>query len=994
MKSFLHAVVSDLYDKLDGNFDKLTVVFPNKRASLFFNQELAELADRPIWIPKYTTISELFASMSNRIVVDQVLLICYLYKTFVDVTGRSDETLDRFYSWGEMMLSDFDDIDNNMARADLLFRNIEDLEELTDFSFLTDEQKEAIRRYFVNFNPDKDTKLKEKFLSIWNTLSPVYEKFKSDIAERNYAYTGMMKREVVEALKRGDDIGNRLSDEYYAIVGFNVLNETEKELFRYLKKNRTAFFYWDYDNAYTVPSISGENRITNEAGRFILDNIRIFGSEFSSENPCLNAFNSKKNITFVASPTDNAQTRYVASWTENVIKETTEPLNETAIILCNESLLQPVLHSIPHSLKLDGKSKDVVMNVTMGYPLSETPICSYINLLLDLHKSGVAGNGVWRSLQTMRVLKHPYTHRIASEAANMIIKDMMKRNILYPTTSYLSENEFVKSLFFEEKSNGALLENLSSIVESIGLSYGRQKVGESADQLYVESIYNVHSILNRLKTIQETGLLNVTSDTLTRLIRQMISGKTIPFHGEPAIGLQVMGLLETRNLDFKNILMLSVNDDQLPGSVRRSSFIPYSLREVHGMTTMEKQISLYAYYFYRLIQRAENVTLVYNNNTSDGAGKGEMSRFMTQLLVESDKLMPCGNKIDLISLTSQNISGDVHYLHANKTPEVMEILNRKFDVSTMDVSSDNSERNKMLSPSALNSYINCPLQFYFMYVASMRPPKDLTEDIGNDIFGNIFHKAMEIIYRGYKDKSETITRCELEKLAKDTRYIETVVDDAFREEFFKSESDKDLRYNGQQLINKSVIMRYVKGQLKADAELCPLKIVDLEKAYYIDLDIISNGKPFKVRIGGIIDRIDRASIDGQSRLRIVDYKTAANAQTTKDLESLFDSSNDKRPYHLTQLFYYSTVMSEILHEPISPSLCYPKLHAKGDTPPIVKVGKETVYDFMDYKSDYQKLLQEKIEEIFNSEIPFRQSESEHYCTFCDFRNVCGKVKTT
>lgn len=986
LMQFLHRVASDLYEKLDGNFERLTIVFPNKRAGLFFDQELAKIADRPVWKPKYVSISELFSGMSDSILADQILLVCLLYKSYVETTGRTDETLDKFYTWGEMMLSDFDDIDNNLARADKLFQNIKDLDELTSFDFLSEHQIETIKQYFTSFNPDKNTKLKEKFLSIWNTLCPTYNAFKETLRSNGLAYEGMLKRNVIESLKNGqsDDL---LKDNTYAIIGFNVLNETELELFKYIKEKKQAFFYWDYDVAYMHAGDDKlENRRTNEAGRFIMDNIRALGSELPSNEDVYNCMKEEKSVSFIASPTDSAQAQYVTEWTNKNITDSDRPLNETAVVLCDEALLESVLHAIPQKATNDGKSRDIVLNVTMGYPLSQTPICSFVNALMNLHLSGSSRYGVWKASYVMPVIRHPYVKRMSPDESERLISEMTASNRLFPTTEYLSADDFLSSLFFEDKSNSCLLTSLATILERIGMSYDTEGGSETLDQLYIESVYKMHSVVQRLRTIQETGLLNVTQETLVRLVRQMMNNISIPFHGEPAVGLQVMGLLETRNIDFKNVLLLSTNDDKLPGSVRRSSFIPYSLRDAYGMTTMDKQVSLYAYYFYRLIQRAENVSIVYNNTASDFA-KGEMSRFMNQLLVESNKLMPQLKSIDLVTLTSDNTSVTYQPIKAKKSEKVMRKL---LSTYTADLDGGNEHKGKILSPSAINCYIDCQLKFFLTYVVGIREEEELTEEIADNVFGNIFHKVMETLYRPYIESKKPLTQSILLAMSKDSALIEQYTDMAFNEEFFHCDKNSRPTYSGKQLVTKDVIMRYIKAQLRSDAMIAPLWILGVEKFVKKTLKISSNGKELNINVGGIIDRIDKASIDGECRLRIVDYKTSSSAQTAKTIEDLFNSQLDRRPYHLTQLFYYSSIVSDLVKEPISPALCYPKRHAKNDVPPVVEIGKEPVYDFNEYREEYNKTLGEVISSIFDPSKDFQQALNDHPCKYCDFALMCGR----
>lgn len=1006
MISFLNIVAQDLYRTLDGNFQGVTIIFPNKRASLFFNRHLAELAEHPIWTPAYTSISELFASLSRRNIADPILLICYLYKAFTTVT-HSDEPLDKFYSWGEMMLSDFEDIDNNLAHADKLFENIEAMEEMTDYDFLQPEQIKAIKDFFTNFNPKSPTKLKEKFLNIWNALNDIYEEFRRLLAEDNYAYEGMMKREVVEMLT-GKGHANRpdekkhadsylLRSHTYVIIGFNVLNETEKALFRYLREEKRTLFYWDYDEAYTGRANGGQSRTVYEAGQFILENIRIFGNKLDGTD-CYHNFSAPKKISFIASPTENAQTRYVTEWLKQTLRPK-EPLNETAIVLCNENILQPVLHSIPPTFAAccgteHADQEKILLNVTMGYPLSETPISSYLQALLDLQTHGKAGKGIWRYSQVANILKHPYTLRMAGEETITLLKELKQNNVIFPTEALFANNQYLKTVFTEQRSNHQLLNYLADITKAIGVSYRKEDNSNFLVQLYVESLFGAYSMINRLNGIYETGMFAVNAETLSRLLRQIINEKSVPFHGEPAIGLQVMGLLETRNLDFRNIVMLSVNEGQLPKSDHRASFIPYSLREAHGMTTMEKQNSLYAYYFYRLMQRAENISLVYNS-TCDGLSKGEMSRFMMQMLIESDRLMSPKQQIELKSLYAANAPSANQSYNVPKSETVLEQLHNRFDLTREeDYKKQHNGKGMLLTPSAINCYINCGLQFYFKYVAGMHIDDEVTEEVDNAMFGTIFHACMERIYGAHVGR--TLQSHTLKEWAKDTEMIAGLVDEAFADEFFKIKHNKGAfrqnsrpRYNGEQLLNRHVIISYVRNQLNYDAQLCPLTILGVETERYMEISTHSE-HPARVRIGGIIDRYDKVTTEEGEQLRIVDYKTSSSAQKAQSIQELFDSSSPKRAYHILQAFYYSDVITDTEHHPIAPSLMYVK-QAKTGSDIAVKIGNEYITDFSaQCKQEYHALLTDTVSEIFNPDIPFTQDPTEKHCEFCDFKSFCEK----
>ena len=993
---FLKSVAEDLYQHLDGKFDKVTIIFPNKRANLFFNQYLAELnGNRPMWLPEYATINDIFSSLSKNTVADPILLVCMLYQVYKNIS-QSDESLDKFYSWGEIMLSDFEDIDNNMIPADKLFGNIEELNEMTDLSFLSEEQIKAIRDYFSTFNPQKTTQLKEKFLSIWNILYHIYTEFRSSLAESHYAYEGMMKREVAEQLNALNVPHPSLKSELYAVVGFNVLSKSEKALFKHLKNNHNTFFYWDFDNAYidTLPYTH-----TFEAGQFISENILAFGNRFEKDSPIYSALHAPKSINIISTSTENAQARYTSSWLRANIRSKEEPLNHTAIVLCNESLLQPVVHSIPSSLTCEnGEELHMRTNVTMGHPLNQTPAAYYLDLLVDLQTKGLNNNAKsWRHETIIPLLRHPFSVRITEGESAKIANKLQKESIIYPTTEDLiyttnsCVDPYLEYLFQLKRSTGETLGYLSQTFSIIGKSLNTSADSQDSDilaQLHTESVFQIYTLISRLTTIFESGLLIVTPQTLGRLIRQIVNGKSIPFHGDPASGIQVMGMLETRNLDFDNVLIMSANEGNLPPATSISSFIPYSLRHVFSLTTIEKRTSLFAYYLYHLMQRASNITLLYSTSTDTMGHSGEMSRFLMQTLVEKKRLFHPDTNIELLTLISENNPITPRNLIATKNDALLDKINKAYNAK----GEDDVNKAKSLTPSAINSYLACPLQFYLARLSpvAIKPLNEVDEDIDNAQFGTIVHGVMEDIYKPFINR--TVTSDVLKNIAGRKDDIARLVDKELDKILNPSPHTKrrKLTLTGQQLLNKQVIISYIQHQLQNDALACPLRIIGLEdKSHTYVLPL--NDK-VAIRLGGIIDRIDNANIEGHNRLRIVDYKTSAKRQVAKSVEDLFDTQ--KNAYHIRQALIYSLILSyeKGEHELIAPTLNYLKLTT--ETSPmqsVVSLDKEILLDFTHNHHAAKELeaeLTRSFIPLFDKDIPFAQASSKSACQYCDFKDLC------
>ena len=959
MESFLKLVAADLYKHTKGNLAHTAVVFPNKRAGLFFNEYLAQESDSPIWSPAYVSISELFRSLSPWEVGDPVKLVCELYKIFRRET-QSTETLDDFYFWGEMLISDFDDADKNKVDTDKLFSNLQDLRNIMDdYTFIDDEQKEAIRQFFQNFSIERRTALKERFISLWDVLGNIYKGFRESLASQNIAYEGMMYRHVIEHL----DV-DKLPYEKYVFVGFNVLNKVEHTLFTQLKDAGKAVFYWDYDEFYMK-----ENRqaVTHEAGEFIRRNLRDFPSPLSGE--LFKNLSKPKEVHYIASSTENAQARYLPQWIRNNL---TTPEKETAVVLCNEALLQPVLHSLPAEVKH--------VNITMGFPLSQTPVYSFLIALLELHTHGFnfkSGRYTFQSVVTL--LKHPYTRQLTGQA-ELLEKELTRNNRFYPLPGELGKDEFLTRLFTPLSGNLNLCIRLSETLQQVAGIYQANTSGtedtDAFNQLYRESLFKAYTTINRFRTLIEEDELTVQSETFRRLLVKVLSATNIPFHGEPAIGMQVMGVLETRNLDFRHLVLLSVNEGQLPKSGGDSSFIPYNLRKAFGMTTIEHKIAVYAYYFYRLLQRAERITLMYNTS-SDGLNRGEWSRFMLQFLIEWPH--PITRQFLEAGQSPQGTSP----ITVEKTPDVMRRMQSLFDVR--------ANPKAKFSPSALNYYLDCPLKFYYRYVAGLSAPDEVSAEIDSATFGSIFHYAAEHIYKDLTTHGKVINKEALETLLRNEVKLQDYVDTAFKKLFFNVPQNEKPEYNGVQLINSAVIARYLKQLLQNDLRYAPFTFIASEMEVDEPIDIQTPKGVIKSRIGGIIDRMD--SKDGT--LRIVDYKTGGDADTPPHVESLF-IPDKKRSNYVFQTFLYAAIMCR--KQPtmkIAPALLYIHRAATETYSPVIQMGeprkpKEAVEDFSKYEKEYRERLQRLLEEIFNPEKSFTQTEIIEKCTYCDFKALCKR----
>ena len=1002
-KTFLEYVAEDIISKYGTDLSRIAVVFPNKRAALFLNEHLARLAGQPVWSPAYITISDLFRQHTDLKTADPIKLICDIHKSFTKCTGI-DETLDHFYGWGQLLLADFDDIDKNMADADSIFCNLKDIHELDDISYLDDEQKEMLARFFANFSDDIDSELKKRFLSLWSHFGDIYHDYNRRLTEQGIGYEGAIYRKVASEQTL------HLKYDKYLFVGFNLLQKVERVLFSRLMKDGKAKFYWDFDEyympspsplpsggalvgGYGIPAIptqptcsvgalpggalvsSAPTNLNTSPSQHLSGgalvssaptnlNLSDFPNELDNTDHDIYAnMRRPKRIRFISSPTENAQARFASNWLlEN---DRYKAGRKTAVVMCDESILLPLMHSLP-------PEADKV-NITSGFPLAMTPVASLVMLLFDLYTLGLRKKGTaFNPHYLKKLMAHPYARHLQEvHLQGVHLKGVHLKGV------HLSQVH-QKEVHQEEvhQKSAALLHHIATLIKQVGIA-----TKPEGDPLTQESVFRMFTILNRLATLADSGDLLVDNTTLRRLVSQLVSSSSIPFHGEPVVGVQIMGVLETRNIDFDHLLLLSCNEGNMPKGINDSSFIPYTIRKAHHLTTIDNKVALYSYYFHRLLQRASDITIAYNNSTDNGH-TGEMSRFMLQLLVES------GQKIDHYTLTAKNHPTPLMPKPIQKDETVLSKL----------------QQISRLSPSALNTYIRCPLAFYYQYIAHIQEPHPDPETIDNRLFGNIFHRAAYLIYKDITDRSPLIEKAHIQAYLSNRTLLASVVDRAFEEEECKTN-------NGLQIINREVIIQYITKLLKIDQQLCPFSILAMEeeaKVYtLLSFTIPSGGalvssaptKQYNLTIGGIIDRLDILTDKqtGKPRIRVVDYKTGNQPSSPiKNIDEIFDPNNirSKHSNYFLQAILYSLIVSRSKEwnpagHPVSPALLFIKQAATNDYDPTLCIDKHPISDVTVYEEEFLTKLKETVADMYSPDTPFTPTDDRKKCELCPYRMLCG-----
>ena len=949
MRSFIAEVAEGLYARYGDDVSSLYMLFPNRRAGLFFCDALSRIAPRPLWQPRFVSMGETMQQIAGMRCSDNVKLIAELYKIYA---RYHNESFDTFYFWGDMLLADFDQIDKYLIDADMLFTNIGDLRELEDdYSYLTPDQIRVIARFWRSFGLESGfSDEKKRFMTIWRSLSSVYREFREGLRRQGLAYDGMVYRAAAERLVSDEAVplpGE--PDARYVVVGFNALSECEKKLFSRLKNSGRAEFYWDYDSYYV------ENR-DFEAGLFLRENIRNYPpprDTFVTHDH----FRRPKETVVVSAPSDSLQCKYVHTFLRELIERGAKPDKETAIVLTDESLLLPVLYSIPEEIG--------AVNVTMGYPLRQTTAYSFVERLIELqNRKRIKGDRVlFYHSDAIGLLNHPFV-RECEPSAVQAVENIRRARSVYVRADMLGTSEILSRLFIATDG----WEELSSYVRDV-LSSIASRTSASGDTVRRREFFTV--IIDRIcrieNSLRDCGL-EVTVSVFASLMRKVLQVVRIPYEGEPLAGVQIMGILETRNLDFENVLILSVNDDTFPGNrAVVSSFVPHNLRYAYGLPTPQHHEGVYAYYFYRLLQRASRVHLAYCSR-SDDKHTGEPSRYIYQLDYESP-----------------------HELHFRNIPLGADLSRREAPVvpktgrvaETLSAYLDGGGRN--LSPTTFYRYVECPLKFYFHSVAGLRPEDEIAEEIDLPMFGTILHRAMELLYTPLLDRSAPQTK--IGELIGSPEVGRAVMQ-AINEEYLHDSMATEDEYGGQIILVRDVVTRYIdRCILPFDVASEGFVLHRLEEPVECTFAFGTGASLHSVVFAGKADRIDLLT-DGT--LRVVDYKTGRQRNRFRDVNALFRGDVRERSSAVLQTLLYSLMLYTERRCDVRPALYYVRSMTDSGFSPLLVEGDRPVLRFSDYRESLTALLDETLSEMFDFSKPFEPCRTPEVCAFCDFREICRR----
>ncbi|MDE6374316.1 MAG: PD-(D/E)XK nuclease family protein, partial [Alistipes sp.] len=768
MTGFLEEVARDLHARYGEELSERTVLFPSRRARLFFTDALSRIVGRPVWQPAWSTIDELTEEISELRTGDRLRLIAELYKIY---SQFHKESFDRFYFWGEMLLADFDTIDKYRIDAAQLFRNLSDLKEIeADISYLTPEQLEIIRNFWSSLGPEADlSEEKRKFLEIWKTLGPIYESYRRRLQKLGIAYGGMVQRVAADRIERGEYAFPE--PRRYVVAGFNALSECEKILFRFLATNAETDFYWDYDTYY-------KDHAEQEAGMFVRRNVELFPPRpgISHDN-----MSRPKELTVVSAVSNAVQCKYAAE----ILREYARsgPLDKrTAVVLTDENLLLPLLYALPEEV---GK-----VNVTMGSPHKQSLAYTFVERLVALQAHGRAKGErtLFYHVDAAGLLSHPYVSGSDEKLTRELAEEIVRERRISVDAAWLGRNDLLRRIFRPARTWQELSDWLSEVIGAVArIPYA----GDDARRR-IEFLAMLAEGIAKLRNSLESCDIAVEIDVYVSLLRRYLQTIRIPFEGEPLEGLQVMGILETRNLDFENVVILSMNDDNFPGNrMAQASFVPYNLRAAFELPTPEHHEGVYAYYFYRLIQRARRVHMLYCSHADDKS-TGEPSRYIYQLDYESG-----------IPVQRVEVGVDVHLartapIEVAKDPQTMARLERFVD----------PESKATLSPTAFFRYVACPLRFYFHSVARLAAENEVAEEVDAPMFGTILHAAAQKLYG--RIVGESHPGATLQALRRTDEAAGAVVG-AINLHYLRDEQATPADYTGNLLLVKDIVTRYLRG---------------------------------------------------------------------------------------------------------------------------------------------------------------------------------------
>lgn len=930
MQSFLDRLIEECFPEKENDFSDYCVIFPTRRSGLIFKNKLIQKTRKAFRLPEVYAVNDFIASLSPLRIAERIELLFELYTVYKEYFKHTP--YDVFAPWGEMMLKDFDETDKYLADAHLLFKSIESVKEIEDAFQFDEEILEDLKFFWQSFSEKEMSEAKKKFINTWKILSPLYINYTAALKNKGMSYEGMVYRELAV---NPEAYFSNLKNKQIIVAGFYALTPAEESIFNWMQNNLNQKIFWDADIYYA------DNKV-HEAGSFIRKN------SFTKNNFRWKGdyFNERKTITITGVPQQTAQAKALgAALLKN---KTGEPEEECVIVLPDEGMLEPVLNSLPHSVEH--------LNITMGLPVKQTKVFSLLLLWHKLYETRKTekDNLLLHTPTLTALCRHPLIFGHISHETTNRLKSTTNNYIYFNRIPGISNNVLSRLVQFPASFD----ETFSSVAKIL---QGIKEITAVSANHHVTDFEMLSFVLNEFIGLQKIikpykGFTTVKEAWM--VIKDFVGSLKIPFSGEPVKGIQLMGFLETRVLDFKNVYILNLNENVLPPDNLRSSFIPFTIRKSFGLPVLEDNDAITSYHFYRLLQRAQNIFLFYCTETNATNG-GEMSRFLLQLFFELKIKMQEKLKINHIVASGPAALHVQVPIEIKPTDDLINKVHSLFD-------SVKEENKKGFTPSTLSTYINCSLQFYFKHIVKIKEPDTIEEEIEDGTFGQILHKAMETIYESYKGTE--VTEKELKNI--DDKKINAVVRHAIKEKY-----DPDFVASGKNFLVEKTLIALIKKIISEDISYSPFVYEASERGYSY---IYQRGNKPGILFNGIFDRIDR---QGNS-IRIVDYKTGrAEVKSFKEPETLFTSSDFKVNFQL--MFYVWLAAKNGLSKNITAAI-YPLKQMSGGALYLSQAElSETV------QAEFEELLIKMTSEILNNP-HFRQTDDLRKCSVCPYKVICNR----
>ncbi|MEZ4776097.1 MAG: PD-(D/E)XK nuclease family protein [Bacteroidia bacterium] len=959
--TFLEIMVQQLKDEYGDAISDICIVVPTRRAVVFLRETLAKTYQKTLWAPRMVSIQDIIRELSGWQFPDILPLVYELYQVYSQVMKKHhpawSEPFEVFYSWGEMLVKDFDELDKYEVDAEKLFTNIRDLKEIDAFFHLPEENMASIRQFWFTVRGQEGgvTEIQEKFLMIWQVLYEVYSRYRQTLFAKGLAYDGMAYREISSRLAKGE-----LSFPWSKIVfvGFNALSTAEEKIFKGLLDAEKAIVYWDVDLAYfpkeeTLTKTKYHKFLAGDApGKFIRD---YHGKWLDKESRIIvsDMQSTPKDIFVSGVPLQVGQARYLG----NLLNEANIPkekMSRNAIVLADENLLFPVLYSIPAHIS--------PLNITMGFPLKQTNIFHLLmmvgRMLRNMRETPEGYQFAYQ--EVLDILNNPFIKAKEPHLSNHIRDEISKKNLVYVPLHILSSFDLpalLKHIFSPPKDASGQIAFYETI---FGLLL--EDTQANKDALDTEYVFHLYTQFNLLKEVMLAYGASYTFAGFSGLFREVLQKAKIPFEGEPLVGVQLMGFLETRVLDFENIYILAANEGNLPDTTTGNSFIPFSLRKGFGLPTFEEKDTIYAYHFYRLIQRAKTVHLIYNSVVNESGGAKELSRYIRQI-------RHFFRNNENLRIQEQVISTPVPYY---ETPPIS--ISAGADTSGRLKERFRFDKNKptarpYFSATGLTSYLGCSLRFYFRYVAEIREPEEIEQTMEANTLGKVVHTTMELLYGSYKNQvitPETI------------KILEDRLEECMEEAFVMQGLGSGKKLQGKNYLLRNVIRKICERVLAQDRISEPFEVISLEedKAFFQTLEV--DGEEYK--FNGMFDRVDY--LPEKNIVRIVDYKTGkVEMKAVTDLDETFDSDKYKEIF---QGYLYAWMYNRIYPEAQVQVGYYTAKHM-SDGIQMLNGGKVVSEP---ERIAFEQKLKSLVKDILTRD--FIQTEDVQKCSYCPYKGICNR----